>query len=392
MNVERTKIDQYINEALAKTSKNIKDSFSVLKFNLNSILKNIKSILIILFFPFIAICVPIIFIPFSLSGGILNLLSLFMPLLILLGLLSYSIRKSIIFNNIMISGIDKKWFYIGQIFTTILLANILMILFWSTIWILGNWNIFLQDWIWISTNRTIVKPFIYGAWINIIYVTNLTAMIAFATYFLINSFTTNLKVYFGIVMIILILGIIFGGSINTYFNSPYRYYCYDIWNVPKDEGSQIDVNSINNIVTINNVYFKSLEDTYGNGGIRNINENAINPGGNIFPMSMFVPSLFFPQYGVGQFNTSAITMHSSQRYFLHLDMKLIVVDDIHNSTIEFLNTTIVPGIDHFSWKSWYHQSLKYNEWYWSAAFFQPFITVILYFILGKIFSKINKKQ
>ncbi len=374
-------------------SQNLKDSLLIFSFNFSLLISNKKMLFLLGSFILLALVTPIVFIPYLYIGGIFNLLTLFIPLLILLGWTSYSIRRSTLMSNVFLSGIKKKWFYLGEIITTIIIANVLAIFFWIVILFLGNWNIFLQDWIWISTNRTIVRPFIYGSWINIIYVTNITALISFATYFLINSLTTNIRAYFSVVMCLFILGIIFSGSVNTYFNLPYQYFSYNYWDVdiPSDSNAYLKIDDKSGIVYINQSMYDLMIEQWGSSdGIQYINENAINPYKGLFPLSMFIPSLIFPQYGVGEFATEAITRQQLQDYYFKLDKVIYVFPDdttsldLNYSTNQF---DVVPGIDNFKWSSWYHQNLTIGNWYWSAVFLQPYAIMILYTLMGRFFSR-----
>lgn len=368
----------------------IKRSKNTIALNLKFIFSNKKLLTIISVFYLIAMVLPTIFLPFYLSGGVIILVAVILPGLIILGAVGANLHSSTLYKNISTSGIRKRTFYISQLITTIIVVNILSAVLWTIIFILGRFNIFLDGWVWEHSNRMKVNPFAHWTMIPIIYVTNQCALLIFAVYFLIDSFTNDSKTYNIIIAGIFIIGIIFGGSMNTYFSKPHNIWLYDISKFKEFGISGIDYyeTSYNGIIYVTEDYYNltnQLQDT-----LVNFNPDGIGINGQLFPESMFVPTLIFnPFYAVGEFTSTAITKGMSQEYVFHLSQQIVIVDDLTN--LNEIGTMSASLSDSVSVWSWFDFSFKGRGWTWSLMLLQPYITIVAYLGIGAGVRRIKSR-
>lgn len=357
-------------------------------FNFKTIFKSKRVFLFLIIFDIFALTLPIIFIPYWASGAMFNLIAIVMPLFVILGWTGYNTRRSTIFRNINLSGTSKNTFYFGQIITTVVVANIIAMIFWLMVALVGTQDIFLSDWIWTGKPRVGINPFKYLSLFNIVYATNVTALVVFAIYFLLNSITNDIKTYFILIMSILVISVIFGGSINSYFiTAPDNSYIDIPWGFVNPDGSVAYYED-----TFTGDIYMSQEMWEECGGVIFVEtENEVIISGGLFPREIFFPTLFDPLYGVGEFSTTAITKHQMQEHFFKLGGTIYVVSDMSDytntilySTPRFINDVIQP------W-DWFMINFGKNTWQWTAVLFQPYITVIAYYLIGSTISKAKAK-
>lgn len=131
--------------------------------------------------------------------------------------------------------------------------------------IFGKSGILLKDWVFFNGGREEpLNIFQELSWAYIIYVSNPTILVTFAIYFIIKSFTTNIKTYFVVILALSIFDVIFGGTLNTYW-------------------------------------------------IRGINDQGymeVLPNKVLFPVPLFWVIIINPFYGVGQMTTTTITRNA----------------------------------------------------------------------------------
>ncbi len=234
----------------------IKSIINISLLNFNILLRNYKNLWYFGIFFFVAIITPIVFMPYNFSGGEEIVFYLTTPLFIVLGWLTYNFRLSSLYGNLSISGITKNEFYLSSIFTIFIIGNILTITFVPVVFILGKLGgIFMSEWGFLGgkTFPSGINLFEYSSLVNLIYISNLDIIVVFSVYFLVHNLFLNIKTYYSFVFAIIILNIVLGGVLNTYFDDAYniegRYIPYKV---------------------------------------------------NLFPDSYFIISLFFPFYGIGQ--------------------------------------------------------------------------------------------
>lgn len=330
----------------------------------------------------LAMTLAIIFIPVWGSGAMFQLVTMIIPGLIILGVTGANVKKSTLYMNISTSGVKRRAFYVAQLITTIVVVNVLSIILWSLVWFLGHFAIFLDNFYVGQAYYMKTNPLIYGTPFFICYITMLTSLTVFATYFLIESITKSEKAYNLIVTSLFILGIIFGGSLNTYFVVPHDYYFY---NFPLSNGKA----GQDYVQLVHGGDFYVTEEFYlATNGLQDFyqHENAtgISSYKNLFPDSMFIPTLFYPFYGVGEFASCAVTKHMNQDLLWNLNVNIIVVTDFVSYTpIETYGVIAKTTNEHFSMWSWFSMGFKDGAWMWTAVLLQPYITIITYFFLGK---------
>ncbi len=340
--------------------------------NLKSIILNWFILLEVLTFFIICILFSMVIMPFRLCGGVFTILGIALPTLIILGAASYNTRESSVYKNMNMSGTTRNLFYFGQLLTAIIVANVVALLFWTIVSFIGIWPTFLGGWIWQGIPRIGVSPFSNWAFLNIIYITQLTAGVSFSLYFLISRFAKGLKSFYIMTFGFLALGLIFGGSINSYFNQPHNYSYYDLSSLP-DELYTINwddkIIEIDSSIDLNLLYIEA------------VNQKGINPYGGLMPKSVFIPTLFNPFYGIGEFTSDAITLQMTQSTSLMTDFHII-----HNgNTIDYSSTGIVK------WYSWFSISFVEDAWMWTLTLIQPYLTALLYFLLGLLLHWIDFK-
>lgn len=366
----------------------VNNAFNLCKLNFKSIFTNKSLLLLILFFLTLSLFFPIIFFPYIDSGGTIILVSTFLPMFILLGWVSYNCRKSTLYQNMNITGMSKYQFYLGQIFTTFLLTFIIFIIVWTAIWILGLFNVFLLDWVWTDSGAGKINPFYHGAWVNIIYVAILSALLIFSFYFFINSFISNQKLYYVVITILISFGIIFDGSLNTNFAKPPWNHHYNFNNLVENKDYIYD--------SITKTYYITQENFDNFLLSQKINseeyKNIIEISGGLFPQRIFIPTLFYPLYGVGQFATMAITHHALQDSCWDFDKVVKIVDDLNNYSDNETLQTYSYYFHDLNWYDWFVIDFSNDGWYWTMVIIQPYIMIVFFTISGLIISKFKNSK
>ncbi len=382
-----------MSERVVKKHKNIlKDSSlnigSIIILNIKSLISNYKMLWLLSIFFICAIMLPIIFIPYSLSGAAVFLLATDAPLLVILGWSGYNIRRSTLFGNITTSGTSKNNFYIAQALFAVIIANILSTVLWIFMFALGESGILLQSWIWEGGNYPAFNPLAYGAIINIVYVTNVSAMVSFATYFLVSSLTNNIKTYYIFVVSLLVLGFIFTGSLNNYFGyypgfQGYRPEYYT------SGASGVDYVYQGDTLYVTQNYYDSTNQL--NDVLYTVNKNRYTFHGNLFPASIFIPTLFYPFFGIGQFSTNAVTEQGNQLYSFLIGHKVVLVDSLNNlSEVKETFPLVLSGPS--NWYSWYHIPFNKDDLAWISVILQPYIIIASYGSIGLIISKFRNNH
>ncbi|BDU67516.1 MAG: hypothetical protein TYPL_1690 [Candidatus Tyloplasma litorale] len=376
--ITNKKINEIDDEQEIKIKKNIiLDANNIVKFNLNSLLRKKETWLIMILFAFFAIILVTIFVPYQMSGGVLLLTFETLPLFLFVGWTGYVLRKTTTYKNMEIQGVHKNTFYISQLITLFIMANIMSVVFLSFLWFLGMNSVLLHDWGFSSGSREAVNIFNYGAWINWIYITQLNFILVFSIYFMFHSIIKKQNTYYVLVIIIYIFGVIFGGVLNNFFQLPFgSYFQYG------DEG-------VNSVVDYDNQTIYVLKDEWLDTTYQYyIDYNYFSRG--LMPTSMFIPSLFYPFYGLGQFATSAGSRFADAYLYWKPGFEIYVVNDFSE-----IGTNLEPwGLcnPNISWNIFYDFNFSEEGWKWSAVLLQPYPWILASFIIGKFTSieKINK--
>lgn len=309
-----------------KLSKLHGDLWSNFKLNLKFVFSTKFIVFAVFVFMIFSLIIPTILFPYKTMGGFMLLVYDTMPLLIILGGTTYSIRKSTLYQNMQVNNHNKFIWYLSQILTIFLLGNILTFVYWPIIYVIGYLGGLMETGFGISFDSGGITRTYYefgsqifknGSWFNILYISNVNILVVFAFYFVVSSFVSNIKSYNVAIGVVLVMGIVFTGSINTMFDKSIK----------------------NGIVTISS---------------------------GVFPEYMFYPSLLYPFYGTGQFVTTAVTrLGMNQRDWN------VIYNNPHGYFV--LN--------------WFE-----DAWQWSVLLLQPYITILIYFVLGVSIRKIKKYE
>ncbi len=240
-------------------------TFKLIELSFVSLVKKWSLYLYVLLTITIAIFASVIFLPYELMGGVFYLFAMMFPVLLILGQSSYTIKQSTIYENIATSGINKLRFYSSQLIISLIFTFMISIIFWLSIFLIGLFPVFLDGWM---GNAIKVNPFVnpFTNQViaqNLLYITFISSFVTFSVYFLVQQFV-NSSLYYNMTMFsLLVIGLIFSGSLNNFF-----------------------------------------EIVYGS------NSAELIIGKNMFPTTMFIPSLFVPSFGLGQFTTASVTQNS----------------------------------------------------------------------------------
>ncbi|NQX83220.1 MAG: hypothetical protein HRS50_00700 [Mycoplasmataceae bacterium] len=214
-----------------------------------------------------------IFIPFALSGSVKLILSVTIPALIFLGYLSYNWKRSTLNINEQISGTNRMVYYSSLLLTLFVIGNIFSFIMLGLDIGFGELGWQLKDWGFLNGER--LNGINYGKvnWFNVFYSYQINILLIFSIYFFMNRFFKNIKNYFIFFLILVFLGVIFGGTMNTYFSG-----------FSTIDGTQNSTGQL--------VYARYYTVT--------------------FPDAMFIPSLIYPFFGISEFyQLSVSTMLSN---------------------------------------------------------------------------------
>lgn len=272
-----------------------------------------------------------IFSPFAITGAIKLEIGISIPILLILGSLSFEWKRSTLNKNQIINGISKFDYYISLIITIFVWGNILMILFLSIDSIFFELGLQLNNWIWEGGER------IEGGKLNLqlvtmiglIYVVQLNLLILFAIYFVAHRLFPNIKSYYIFICIITIICVIFGGLLNNPFITDFA--------VP---------------------------------GVR------VSRGASIFPIFTVVgATLFFPLY------SPAVLF----QIIWSLPLQQVVV----NNSLENFQGWLYGNPFWFLFNS-NHSTTKEIAWTYKLVVWIPFIHIILSASIGTLISKIKE--
>lgn len=174
------------------------------------------NICLIFLFPLLIIFVPIIFIPYKFSSGIVYTLSV-IPIM---GAVYYQtnlqINNSVLRKNFDLGGSSKNIYYLSTLLTMCTVA-----VFVATItyfMLSAAWTLGVLKSGWFSYNESEITMGI-AFFVLIQYYAIIVASILFSISFAMQKFMKNQNVYFTFIFSVVIIGIIFGGAFNDYFGS-----------------------------------------------------------------------------------------------------------------------------------------------------------------------------
>ncbi|BDU67366.1 MAG: hypothetical protein TYPL_0190 [Candidatus Tyloplasma litorale] len=394
-----------------KEENNIKTDFKrsllITKFNLKWLLNNKKTLLFVMIFFVSSVFLVTTYIPWDAATGAILLMYLIVPELIVLGTIGYDVRESTIYNNLNMSGISRNSFHFSSLLTTFIIGILLSVIFWPIIWIVSLFdNVILNDWIFANTvHQYHVNILAGGSIINLIYSILLTSFVSFAFYFAIHSWAKNLRVYYFWVMSMFILGIIFGGSLNSFFLRPIN--STSILSGDSILFTKVFVNNSEQTLRLSFVDEQYMEEVKAFSQLDV--SNSLSYGYGLFPDAMFVPSLFYPFFGVGQFCTvgvggvatlSTLANNGSKEFVIFVPPTIDNFDAFVNLVNSMGSEEIASYIDSgyimsstilstYGWQSVWGFSMESYAWRWTVVMIQPYLVILFSFIVGLIGSKLR---
>ncbi len=374
---------------------------NLVKLNLSYLSNNLKSVLSISIFFVISIMMPLIFIPVTMFAGISTIIYLVIPSLIILGSIGYGMKVSTLYGNMISTGYKKREFYISSIITIFIFSVVSSFVYWPIIEILGLIGLLKASWIGgygYSINLLNLRVCSYLA-----YIIMLNSVLSFSIYFLIHALVGNIRNYYTIIFSIFILGIIFGGTLNTYFSRPDSivgrafldgYLAENVWSIKND--------NINAYVYLMNSEWSDYVLSFTG---RDLHGQIV--GGNLFPTSLFIPTLFYPLFGLGQFATVAVGSNVyygqwQQQYIAILPEvldglttseiiieinnnnslinEIVFVNIFNGDVIDINNIDYSPSLD---LANLFYIKMDKVHWQWSMVVIQPYLIIIMSFLIGK---------
>ncbi len=282
--------------------------------------------LIIIVMTILGLILSGVFFPFTFSSNFDYFIIVTIPMFLVLGWFSYSVRKSNIYSGMEVSGHTKNEFYLGQLISIWVIGTTL------TIWYLFAFEIFAQCGLllstyWVDPNFDLMQKidtllFKNTYWIvNMIYIYNINVLITFSIYFMVHNLVKDQKQYYIFVMILMLLTFIYGGFLNEYFDSARKF----------EDGK----------------WYPDYSK-------------------NLFPDSMFPISLLFPYFSVHSMFSYGFTLTAIEHRSAHATISNIT------------------GYGNWFWNlSW-----EYNK-QWVMIFIAPYVWVLIGFFVGKATSKLK---
>lgn len=306
----------------------IKQVVKQIILNLRYVLSTPSTIALLLFMVVGPFAIPLFFLPLRYSFSVLMILSVVMPTGIMYVATSYNIRESILYKNMATTKNNKVEFYISGFSFMLIVAFSLLIIVYLSLMILSSLGWLMVDYAWSGDAYGIYK---YEIWrlplIPLVYTTFESVLILFSVCFLFQNLISTRRSMYMLIFSIMVLGVIFGGSFNSYFLR-----------------GQIDPNDPYTTVPT----FKP----------------------QMFPVPVYFVSLFYPLFGPSQHYVSLV--------------KTIFVDT-RNDTLTYLKT---DDFQFFSWLFWKNSTLSFwGNQSWNILWFMPYIWTAIMGVLGSIASR-----
>ncbi len=362
----------------------VSNSIDLVLFNLRALSKKWVVLAMISIFFIIGLTTPAVFVPYYGSIPIFFLTYLIIPIFIILGWNGYNVRNSTMYLNINSSGLGRKTFYIGQIITVSIVGNVLTLFFWPLVVIIGHLQWFNLDWStqMFTNEKWVIQPFVNGTWILIFYEVQVTIGVTFAIYFATQSIISNHNTYYIVVITLVLLSVIFGGAINDYFlQTPGGLSYSAIIKTSLDNG--VDYVKVDGqFYVLDSAWIKVEEAMW--------KSNEIKAYGGTFPTTIFIPTLFFPFFGVGQFGSAAVGLQSTQHLMWNNENINIVADLNNISDVKYTLLDNIQGEQ--NWYDWFTVNpLVGDGWMWFCVLVQPYAVIFICLFIGLVFSKFRKK-
>ncbi len=297
-------------------------------FNMEYIFSNFYVWFIFAGFLFLGLLLPTIFFPFFVIGGVQVIFSISIPLLVVLGGVSYNWKKSTLMNNEILTKSNKFVYWLSIILVIFVIGNIQqfcmeLINYLSSLAgiLLNNWSFLGDDYI-NSLNYNNVNA------INYIYAIEINLVIVFSIFFMTGRFFSNIKNYYIFISVLMIFSFIFGGGLSEMFT------LYELNN-------PINPSSTNFFLTYPKFYPP------------------------LFPKQMFLPTLLISPF------------FSSSTFYTHT-----ISWSIAGHSTSTYTKTILPFLLTFT----------KDNWQWSLTMIMPYIWLVTSLITGVLNSKLPKNK
>ncbi len=313
-----------------KIMESIKLTVKQLILNIKYIFSNFTPVFSLVFFLIVGVTLPIVFFPYFVIAGVETIISISIPLLLILGGISYNWKNSTLHQNEQITKSNKITYWVSIVLVLFFVGNLQTILMEVMNYICSSFGLFLENWSFLSDQTIPVLNYSNINFINYFYFTEINLMLVFSLFFLISRFFKNVKNYYICVLLMFILSVIFGGGLNEFFGG------LDYMG-KKGEGD-------------------TLFNTFP----------SFKP--SMFPKYMFLPSLIIcPFFTISEFYTHSIAIHLSGATWGHYN--------VHDRSLILL----------------FVFSFTDNSWQWSIVMLMPYIWMASSFSIGVLHNHLSRK-
>ncbi len=207
------------NDFISEATDSSKSVFKQTVLNIKYIIHNWSQILLLLVFPFTALCLVYFFIPLTMANPIFIFIGVVSPSGIVYISITYNWRESTLFKTQLLTRADKSRFYLSSYITLLIFGMAFLMISFLTILFFGD----ILPTSFFSQISSINDGEKYMFWkipfIPYIYVTMLDVTIMFGLLFLLKNIVKEKRVMYMVVLSLIIFDVIFGGAFNNYFGT-----------------------------------------------------------------------------------------------------------------------------------------------------------------------------
>lgn len=312
--------------------------------NLKTIFTDYKNILLMVSVIFIMLLVSIIFIPIHLGYGIVINVTSSIILASVYSSVNHTYRHSTLFSDSRLTRSNRYVFYISTIMTMSIVAIFSFTFTFLCLIVINHSNLLLMNWFFYEDRFTeggqtvYFNPQLFA--ISILVILQIV-LIMFSLSFAFQHIIDNKVTYFGLIISIEILIIIFGGAFNSYF------WPYSADKIPE-------------------------------GGV-------IFAGDPLFPMKIYWLSAINPFFSTGSQANIAMTI---SKIHVHLEDGKVVNDLYTYGWTSFLNLT-EDGVGH---KTLFEIYGSNNTDMWKLMTWMPVIESLIFIGIGLLISRFKTKR
>lgn len=295
------------------------------------IFRNKLNIIFMLLIILIAISFSVIFIPITYGFSLIIQLSTLIPIGMVYISISYEWRNSTLYSNLLKTRNNKILFNISIISTMMIFMFILTFITLLIVVVANQFHLILTTWFTYGGREAFS---LFGKWYQwdiLLYTQIINVILMFALCFFVQSFAKSSKLLYVFLLMIMILLIIFGGSLNDYFDA---------------------VNPIEQDANDKTIKYAP----------------RFNPA--LFPPFLYFPSLLFPFYSNGQILSFSIDAKGPAKGISDIWIWL----DNSTFTSTFTNENPAP--------KWI------GPWTWNILWLMPWIQIFGFLSISIIIRKL----